>query len=92
MELITFEHETFKALVFEIYESRKLTQAMFDKMSDTTQDRWLSPKEAADYTGFNQAWIKARSAKIGAFQDGKGLRFKQSDIDKYMQANSFKAK
>lgn len=92
MEVIVIGSEAWKALIFEIEETRKLTQAMFDKMSDAVQDRWLSPRDAAEYTGFKQSWIKARSAKIGAFQDGMGLRYKRSDIDKYMQKNSFKAK
>ena len=73
MEVIVIGSEAWKALIFEIEETRKLIEAMFEKMSDAAKDRWLSPKEAAEYTGFNQAWIKARSAKIGAFQDGKGL-------------------
>lgn len=92
MEVITMESEAWKALIADIEEAKKLTKAMFDKMNDTAQDRWFSPKDAAEYTGFNIAWIKARSAKIGAFQDGKGLRFKKSNVDKYMEKNSFKAK
>lgn len=92
MEVIVIGSEAWKALIFEIEETRKLIQAMFEKMSEAAQDRWLSPKEAAEYTGFKQAWIKQRSAKIGAFQDGMGLRYKRSDIDKYMKENSFKSK
>lgn len=92
MEVITFESETFKALVSEIQETKKLMQIVFAKMNDATQDRWLDPKEAADYVGFKPAWIKARSAQIGAFQAGCGLRFKKSDVDAYMKKNSFKAK
>lgn len=92
MEVIVIESNAFKALVFEIEEAKKLTKAMFDSMNASTQDRWLSPEEAAEYVGFKPAWIKARSAKIGCFKDGCGLRFKRSDIDAYMKANSFKAK
>lgn len=92
MEVITVESGAWKSLIADLEETRKLIQAMFDKMSDAAADRWLSPKEAAEYVGFKPAWIKARSHKIGAFKDGCGLRFKRSDIDKYMQKNSFKAK
>ncbi len=90
MEVITIEHETFKALIFEIEEATKLTKAMFDKMSEASQDRWLSPEEAAQYVGFKPAWVKARASKIGCFKDGCGLRFKRSDIDRYMKENSFR--
>lgn len=92
MEVIVIGSEAWKALIFEIEETRKLMQVMFDTMNDAASDRWLSPKEAAEYVGFKPAWIKARSAKIGASQDGCGLRFKRSDIDKYMQKHSFKSK
>lgn len=92
MEVIVISSEAWKVLIFEIMETRKLTQVMFEKMSEAAADRWLTPKEAGEYVGFKQTWIKARSSKIGAFQDGNGLRFKKSDIDAYMEKNSFKAK
>lgn len=92
MEVITVESGAWKALIADIEEANKCTRAMFAKMNDAVQDRWLSPEEAAEYVGFKPAWIKARSAKIGAFKDGCGLRFKRSDVDAYMKKNSFKAK
>ena len=70
-------------------ENRKTTAHVLKQLADAKTDNWLSPQDAAEYTGFNQAWIKARSAKIGCFKDGKGLRFKKSNIDRYMTANSF---
>lgn len=92
MDVIVIGSEAWKALIFEIMETRKLVEVMFAKMSDNASDKWLSPKEAAEYVGFKPAWIKARSAKIGASQDGCGLRYKRSNLDKYMESNSFKAK
>ncbi len=92
MDVIVISSEAWKALIFEIEEAKRIVKAMFEQMSADSQDKWLSPAQAAEYTGFKQAWIKARAAKIGAFQDGCGLRFLRSDIDAYMKSNSFKSK
>ena len=90
MEVIVIESAAWKALIFEIEESRKLVKAMFSQMTANSQDKWLSLDEAAKYAGFKPRWIRERSAKIGAFQDGCGLRFKRSDIDAYMLKHYFK--
>lgn len=90
MELITFESEAYKAMLFEITQNHKKTDAIIAQLNARSVDKWLSPTEAAEYTGFTPRWIKERSALIGAFQDGKGLRYKRSNLDKYMEANSFK--
>lgn len=53
-------------------------------------DHWLSPLEAAKYTGFSKQWINAKAAEIGAFKKGTAIRFKKSNIDIYMDKHSFK--
>lgn len=70
-------------------ENKRTTAHVLKQLAEAKTDTWLSPEEAAAHVGFNPRWVKDRADKIGAFQDGKGLRFKKSNLDKYMEANSF---
>ena len=88
MEVIVIESEAFKAIMFEVSEGRRVSEAYWRLSTERAEDKWLSPKQAAEYTGFKQAWIVDRKERIGFFQDGNGLRFKKSKLDKYMDANS----
>lgn len=87
MELITFESSAFKTLEIKLDFIIKYIQK---SESNRDKDRWLTPKEVAAYVGFTTAWVKERSAIIGASQDSRGLRYKKSDVEKFMQSRYFK--
>jgi len=86
MEVITIESNAYEAMLLEIRKS------IIDTVTKTVSpdDRWLTPKEVAAYVGFTTAWVKERSAIIGASQDSRGLRYKKSDVEKFMQSRYFK--
>ena len=54
--------------------------------------KWMSVEDVVNYTGFSKTWVVVLKYKIGCFEDGKDLRFKKANIDKYMESNSFKLK
>ena len=90
MEVITIESSTFNAIIHAIEENKKLTERIFQKLEAAKEDKWLSPLEAAEYSGFSKQWINSKAADIGAFKNGTALRFKRSAVDAYMQKHSFK--
>lgn len=87
MEVIVIESEAYKNLMFKI---DTLFKALTKPVKE--EDKWLTMEEVMEYTGFKYSWIMTRRSRIGYFRDGNGLRFKKANIDKYMEANSFKIK
>jgi len=81
MDVIVIESPAFKKLMDRL-----------DRIEEATKkdgDRWLSMKDAQDYTGFGKDWLNARKEEIGYFQDGcKDIRFYKSNIDKYFKAKT----
>ena len=53
-------------------------------------DRYLSSKEAAAIIGFSEQWICNNKKYIGFSTIGTSIRFRLSDITKYMEGNYFK--
>lgn len=88
MDVIVIESAAFKAMLHEI--ERKIVDTVTKHVSP--EDRFMTVKEVAEYTRFAPQWVTLRSAEIGAFQKGCGLRFKKSDVDAYMAKHTFKTK
>lgn len=87
MEGLFFESAAYKEMMYKLDVVFKAVTA---PVKET--DKWMSMEEVVEYTGFSRTWVMHRKNKIGCFSDGKGLRFKKSNVDKYMEANSFKVK
>ena len=92
MEVITFESEAYKKLIFNIEQNRRDTATAFKLLADAKSDRYMTPLEVQEFTGFGYAWVYERRNHFGCFTDGKGLRFLRSNVEAYMKANTFKLK
>jgi excisionase family DNA binding protein len=90
MEVITVESECFKMMLFNIEQTRKMVERLTEELKKAKGDYWMTPDQVAEYTGFKYTWIYERRNDIGCFREGKGLRFKKSNVEKYMEENSFK--
>lgn len=84
--LLLIEKKHFDELNFKI-------DTLFKKATEKKdEDKWMTMEAVVSYLGFSRTWVMYRKNKIGCFSDGKGLRFKKSNVDRYMEANSFKIK
>ena len=87
MEGLFFESSAYKEMMFKLDVVFKLATKPVKE-----EDKWLTMEDVVSYVGFSRTWVMYRKNKIGCFKDGKDLRFKKSNVDKYMDANSFKVK
>lgn len=72
-------------------------QNLIDKVGEMQElvmnqkpDRYVSSKEAAVIMGFSEVWVCKNKALIGFSTIGTAIRFKLSDIEKFMADNYFK--
>ena len=63
-----------------------------DTYDPTPSDRWLTPKEAAEYLAISERTVRRRAADLGGVKLGPSerapLRFKRSALDRW--ANRFR--
>lgn len=83
MEVIVIESEAFKRLEHLIERAAKASD---DK------DEIFNLEQAGEYIGVTGQWVYARRDRIGYIQEGKILRFRKKNIDKYLDSISIAPK
>ena len=53
---------------------------------------WLTTEDVMTMTGFGKTWINNNKQVIGYSTIGNCLRFKQADVEEFIEANYFKVK
>lgn len=85
MDLITFEHETFKALEHMFEQVCKESETLKGKNAGLQKEAWISKKRAAEYLGLGISTIEKYKHEIGYSQPtGYDQRFKISDLENWM--------
>ncbi len=88
-EVITIESQAWKSIMFNIERAMQTTEQIARELRQVKEDRWMTLEEVAEFTGFKSTWITARKRDLGGFKQGKGLRFKKSKVDQYMEEHSY---
>jgi len=60
------------------------TPVTLSPVSQTLEDRWLTPPEAAGYTGFSVKTLSRRAAsgQLVAYRSGGAIRYRKTDLDR----------
>lgn len=88
MNVVTIESEAFKKLEYLIERNAQLTEQMANKEAD----RIFTLAQAAEYLGVDRRWVDTRKKSIGYFREGRLIRIRKSDIDKYLEKHTIKTK
>lgn len=88
MNVVTIESEAFRRLEYLIERNAQLTEQMANKESD----KILTLNQAAEYLGVTKQWVSTRKKAIGFYKEGKIIRIRKSDIDKYLEKHTIKTK
>lgn len=78
MEVITIEASAWKALHHQLNRIEQI--ASISKQPDEI----FTAEQAAKYLGVEKIWILNRKKQLKAFKEGRVVRFKKSEIDKYI--------
>lgn len=82
------ESEAFKKLEYLIERNAELMERLVNR----EPDRILSLDQAAEYIGVTKQWVSTRKKAISYFKEGKLIRIRKSDIDKYLEKHTIKGK
>ena len=74
----------------DIKELKKAIESL-SKENAELQEEWLSTDEAADFLGVNKKSLERyrNAGKLAYSKDGRKIRYKKSDIIKYLNRNYF---
>jgi len=86
---IRLDEEDIEAIVQRVIQALKPLLA--GKTSE--RDEIFTPESLAEYLKVDRSWIykKVHDKEIPFFKNGKYVRFKKSEIDKWIERNSFRA-
>lgn len=79
MRVITIESEAFKRMQMLLERAARI---------NVEKDEILSLEQAAEYIGVDKQWVYSRRKKIGYIQEGKIIRIRKSNVDKYLESIS----
>lgn len=88
MNVMVMEDETFKRLEFLIERTAQLAETIANK----DPDRIFSIDQAAEYLGVDRRWVDTRKKVFGYFKEGRIIRIRKSNIDKYLDKYTIKTK
>jgi excisionase family DNA binding protein len=89
MEVITIESETFKKFQSTLTLALSRIEAILEENAKLKDDRWMNPKQAAEYLGFKAQWVYRRKHELKASQMGTEIRFLKSELDAYMKSSQY---
>ena len=56
----------------------------------SSQGKWMTINQVVEYTGLSRTTVNLHRDKIGRSDSGNCIRFKRSDVDKFMEAGYYK--
>lgn len=83
MESITFTPGDFQELKQMFIESQRILRDQASTLA-SSKIGMLSLKQVSELTGYKQSFIRSRKEEIGFHTVGKDLKFKPSDLDKWI--------
>jgi excisionase family DNA binding protein len=67
----------------------RLAPLIADRLEATQEDRWMNSEQAAEYLGCGRSRVHdlVQLRKLIPSRDGRSLRFRQSDLDHYLDSS-----
>lgn len=89
---IELEKEDLELIAQSVFQKLSPLLKTLKKEKQDIMENMMTVEEAAKYLGVNNSFIrkKVQTSEIPYFKVGKYLRFRKSEMDKWLESNSFK--